>query len=77
MPQTTAEREDLIRRYEAGPSRLRQAFAQVPSEARKWRPSAGRWSAHEIVCHCADAETNGAARIRFLVAEPEPTIIGW
>jgi hypothetical protein len=72
-----AERERLIRQYAEGPGRLRQALAKVPEEARKWRPAPGEWSAHEIVCHCADSETNSYARIRFVVAEKEPVIQGY
>ena len=71
------EREALIRRYEEGPARLRAAFEQVPEEARKWRPGPGRWSAHEVVCHCADSETNAAGRIRHVVAEKGTTVLGY
>jgi DinB superfamily len=71
------ERESLIRRYEAGPERLKSAFAKVPEEARQWRPGPGRWSAHEIVVHCADSETNAALRIRTLMADDDPVIVGY
>ena len=71
------EREGLIRQYAAGPARLRQALAKVPEEGRKWRSAPGEWSAHEIVCHCADSETNGAARIRYVVAETDPVVLGY
>jgi hypothetical protein len=74
---TTAERDRLIAQYAAGPARLRQALAQVPEDARTWRPRPGEWSVHEIVCHCADSETNGAARIRFLVVEKDPLVLGY
>ena len=74
---TPAERERLIRQYAEGPARLRGALARVPEEARKWRPAPGEWSAHEIVCHCADSETNAAARIRYVVAEKDPVILGY
>lgn len=77
MSQVQTEREDLIRRYEEGPARLRAALRKVPAEAVKWRPAEGRWSAHEVVCHCADSETIAAARIRFLLAEPEPVIVAY
>jgi hypothetical protein len=70
-------REDRIRRYAAGPGLLRQAWDRVPEEARTWRPGPGRWSAHEVVCHCADSETNAYLRIRCLAAEPEPLILGY
>src|SRR5512132_1510647 len=74
MPLTAEERDALIQRYEDGPTKLRDAFAQVPREAWKWRPEPDRWSPYEVVCHCADAETNAASRIRYLVAEERPSI---
>ncbi|MGH9399143.1 MAG: DinB family protein [Thermoanaerobaculia bacterium] len=77
MPLTAAEREDLIRRYEHGPALLRAALEKVPREAHKWRPADDKWSVHEIVCHCADSETNAASRIRYLVAEKKPVIVGY
>jgi len=77
MALTAAERDRLIAQYAAGPARLRDALAQVPQAARTWRPGAGEWSAHEIVCHCADSETNAAARIRYLVVEKEPLVLGY
>jgi len=77
MRYTTEQREALIKRYEEGSTRLRDAFAKVPREAWKWRPDAGKWSVYEIVCHCADAEMNAAARIRYLVGEEKPVIHGY
>ena len=77
MAYTRSERDALIHKYEGGPARLRGAWEKVPTEARKWRPGEGRWSAHEVVCHAADSETNAAARIRFLAAETSPTILGY
>ena len=77
MPQSPAEREALIRQYENGPARLKAALAAVPAEALQWRPKPGEWSAHEVVIHCADSETNAAARIRYLAAEPDPVILGY
>lgn len=71
------ERERLIAQYAAGPARLRAALATVPAEAMKWRPAPNEWSAHEVVCHCADSETNSYARIRFLLSEKNPVIQGY
>jgi len=71
------ERQKLIQQYADGPRRLRDALAKVPEAARKWRPAPGEWSAHEVVCHCADSEVNAYARIRFVVAEKEPVIQGY
>jgi hypothetical protein len=72
-----AKREALIQQFADGPARLRAALATVPPAALKWRPAPREWSAHEVVIHCADSETNSFARIRFLVAETSPTIQGY
>lgn len=77
MGLTTAERESRIERYERGPQLLKAAYAKVPAAARQWRPAPGKWSVHEVVCHCADSETNAYARIRFLMAEDKPVIQGY
>jgi len=77
VPLTRTERDRLIQQYADGPGRLKAALARVPAEALRWRPGPGQWSAHEVVCHCADSETNGAARIRYLVGEKEALILGY
>jgi len=71
------ERERLIEQYARGPERLRAALRTVPAGALRWRPGPGRWSAHEVIVHCADSETNAALRIRYLLAEKEPLIVGY
>lgn len=77
MTLSRIERDALIAQYATGPARLRAALATVPADALKWRPAPGEWSAHEIVCHCADSETNSYARIRFLLTEKDPVIQGY
>jgi hypothetical protein len=77
MPFTAAAREERIVQYERGPLRLRDALALVPDAAVRWRPGPKRWSVHEIVCHCADSELNGAARIRYLVTQKDAMIVGY
>jgi hypothetical protein len=74
---TAGERAKLIEQYADGPRRLRAAFEAVPPAARQWRPAPGEWSAHEVVVHCADSETQSASRIRVLVADKEPVIQGY
>ena len=77
MPLTSQTRTALIDRYARGPALLSAALARVPPEALQWRPGPGKWSAHEVVVHCADSETNSHGRIRFLLTEPTPTIQGY
>ncbi len=74
---TPAERQALFERYDAGPSLLRAAIGRVPAAALQWRPAPNKWSAHEVVVHCADSETISSTRIRFLVGEAEPLISGY
>jgi hypothetical protein len=69
--------ESLIRRYAEGPATLRAAWAKVPAAARAWRPGPSKWSAHEVVVHCADSETNAHMRLRYLLAEKEPVLVGY
>lgn len=77
MALSRSERESLIQRYADGPARLKAALATVPPAALTWRPAPKEWSAHEIVCHCADSETNAYARIRYLMAEKDPVLVGY
>ena len=77
MPLPRSERERLIQQYADGPARLEGALARVPAGARQWRPAPREWSAHEVVIHCADSETNAAARIRYLLCEAEPVVLAY
>src|ERR1700680_3804447 len=77
MPFSLQERAGLIERYARGPALLKAALARIPRDALTWRPAPNNWSAHEIVVHCADSETNAHARLRFLLAEQKPVIQGY
>ena len=77
MACSEAERNAFLDRYGAGPALLRSAWEELPAEARTWRPAEGKWSAQEVVIHCADSETFGSIRIRLLLAEAEPLIVGY
>ena len=74
---TAEEREKLILEYEKGATLLRTAWESIPEDAEKWRPAPDKWSAHEVVIHCADSETYAATRIRLLIGEKDPVIVGY
>ncbi|MBP6668764.1 MAG: DinB family protein [Gemmatimonadales bacterium] len=74
---TPAERTAWIARYREGPDRLEAALHSVSAQALQWRPAEGKWSVHEIVVHCADSETNAHVRVRYLLAEADPLLIGY
>jgi hypothetical protein len=71
------QRETLIQQYADGPRRLGEALAKMPAAARQWRPAPGEWSAHEVICHCADSEATAYSRIRMVLAEKEPLLVGY
>jgi hypothetical protein len=71
------ERDHLIERYAEGPYALREALSKAPAAMRKWRPEPNEFSVHEIIVHCADSETNSHGRIRYVLAEDNPTITGY
>jgi hypothetical protein len=70
-----AERQVLIARYKAGPEAVRAALAGATEAELDARHDG--WSAREVAHHLADAETEGAARLRRLLAEERPAIIGY
>lgn len=74
---TAEQRTALIRRYADGPTVFEAALKSVPDPALKWRPAPGKWTVHEIVVHCADSETNAHMRLRYLLAEPDPLVLGY
>jgi hypothetical protein len=68
---------ECVQRFERGPALLRAAYDALPRESRTWRPGPERWSALEVLAHCADAELHAAIRIRALLAEERPLIAGF
>ena len=66
----------LIDNYLAGPQLLCKAVAGVSPEQLTARPVAGKWSTLEVICHLADFEIVGADRIKRVIAENGPTLMG-
>jgi len=77
MALAASDRAALIDRYANGPAVLKAALARIPKDAMQWRPGPGKWSAHEVIVHCADSETNAHSRLRTLLAEEQPVIQGY
>ncbi len=74
---TAADRAALITRYAEGPALFRRTLAAVPPALMQWRPAPGKWTVHEIIIHCADSECNAHMRIRYLLAEAKPVLVGY
>jgi hypothetical protein len=71
------QRLALIARYREGPAFLAAIVDGQPDAALDRRPADRSWSAREIVHHVADSEMTSAIRLRRLLAEDTPTIIGY
>src|SRR6185436_955541 len=70
-------RAALVARYEAGPAVLRAAVAGLGEAELDRRPSDGGWTPREVVHHVADSEMTSAIRLRRLIAEDDPLIVGY
>jgi uncharacterized damage-inducible protein DinB len=62
--------------YLAGPELLRKAVAGLTREQLLARPIPGKWSTLEVVCHLADFDPILADRMKRVIAEDRPTLIG-
>jgi hypothetical protein len=52
-------------------------WASLAEDERDRRPALGEWTAREICHHLADSETTSYVRLRRLLAEEEPVIVGY
>ena len=66
----------LIDDYLAGPQLLRAAIDGMTAEQLDARPIPGKWSVREVICHIADYEPIYTDRMKRVIAENEPTILG-
>ena len=66
----------LIDAYLEGAGQLRAGVAGLSPREIKLRPIPGKWSTLEVVCHLADFEIVMADRIKRVIAEDEPRLLG-
>src|SRR5215471_5953006 len=67
---------ELIESYLEGPKLLRKALAGMNKEQLHSRPVPGKWSTLEVVCHLADFDPILADRMKRVIAEDRPTLLG-
>jgi len=71
-----AKMTQLLNEYLAGPKALRDAVRGLTREQLMARPVAGKWSTLEIVCHLADFDPIIADRMKRVIAEERPALLG-
>jgi len=67
---------EMIESYLAGVATVRQAVAGLTREQLLARPVAGKWSTLEVVCHLADFDPILADRMKRIIAEDRPALLG-
>jgi hypothetical protein len=72
-----AERAARIDQYEVGYQTVVAALEGITEAELEAREAPGAWSPREIVHHLADSEMTSAIRLRLLIAQDEPTLLGY
>jgi uncharacterized damage-inducible protein DinB len=67
----------LIEAYLEGTATLRRAVRDFSSEQLLARPAPGKWSTLEVVCHLVDSEQAWCHRMKRVIAEQRPLLIGY
>lgn len=71
---TRDERRQVLESFGRAPVLLSGVLRQLPKKMWLYKPSAERWSIHEIIVHLADSEASSYVRCRHLIAEPGVTV---
>ncbi|HET7419616.1 MAG TPA: DinB family protein [Candidatus Dormibacteraeota bacterium] len=71
------ERSALIEKYGDGYRAVEEALAGITDDELDRTAVAGEWTPRQIAHHLADAEMEGATRIRRLLAMENATILGY
>ena len=67
----------IIEQFERGGEKLRRAIAGLSREDLLAFPVPGTWSIQQIVIHLADSELVGVDRMKRVIAEENPLLIGY
>jgi uncharacterized damage-inducible protein DinB len=70
----------VLDHYEAGGEKLRGAVSGLTREDMIWKPTdpaLGLWSIQQIVMHMLDADLIWCARMKSIIAEENPRILGY
>jgi DinB superfamily len=70
-------RTELLDRYRSGYAAIAAAIAGISGSQLDHTPGPGEWSPRMVVHHLADSEATAFIRLRRLIAEDEPQIVGY
>jgi hypothetical protein len=72
-----SELAELLERFRRGPEMVASSVTGAAGAELDYVPAPGQWSVRQILCHVADSEIVGADRFRRILAEENPTIVGY
>jgi hypothetical protein len=71
------DRTQLLDRFKSGVAEIDAALDAITDAALDQPAPDGGWTARQVVHHLADSEARAFVRLRRLIAEDEPQIIGY
>src|SRR5680860_873449 len=76
-PMDDNRRGELIKQYRDGYRAITESLEGITNTEMDAREGAGEWSPREVIHHLADSEMTSAIRLRRLLTEENPEIIGY
>jgi DinB family protein len=73
----TSDIHRLIDRFEEAITALEDAVRGVRPDLLDRAPAPGKWTIRQIAAHNADFDVVNAARLRWLIAQPDKLIVSW
>jgi uncharacterized damage-inducible protein DinB len=73
----SSSHSDLIDAYLDSLPRLRRLVADLSPDQLRARPVPGKWSTLDVVCHLVDSEQAWCHRMKRVIAEDRPLLIGY
>jgi uncharacterized damage-inducible protein DinB len=74
---SSSRTKDLIHAFLDGPLEVKRVVSGLTAEQLQARPVPGRWSTLEVVCHLVDSDQAWCHRMKRVIAEERPLIIGY
>jgi hypothetical protein len=67
----------MLDAYLDGPMQLGRCLTGMTAESLRARPVPGKWSTLEVVCHLVDSEQAWCHRLKRVIVEDKPLLIGY
>jgi hypothetical protein len=68
---------ELLERFRRGAELVAATATGAAGAELDWTPGPDKWSVRQILCHMADSEIVAADRFRRILAEDNPTLVGY